>query len=150
VVLIMPWINYPTFKAVPMAYGPVDMAFTDGSHVSVRSTEITYRGKGYTCNVGLYADREWQPNPAHYASVHRAGSIESAPPTYHAAIIDAIVTAVREYVAANPDVLRAAEFADANNEADHLDDEVARLSADLDKLRAEAATSRARAERNKP
>jgi hypothetical protein len=151
------WIKYPS---VPLetALGPVVAAFTDGGHVAVGTDgahisddnpALVFRGRDYLANVHLYAEpgdgREpWSPRRSDRSIVKKRRPYVDAAPTHAKAIEEAIISAVRAYVAANPDVLRMAEAAQANNELVNLEEKRAEAVAALADIDASIATQSAR------
>lgn len=158
----MAWLAYPTIMNVPTALGSVNLAFTDGSHVHVSTDAhinddvptVRYRGTDYLVSVHLYAEHGWGPNPdpsmAYQVHLKRRPQWDDASRTARAAIVEVLSSAVRQYVADHPDVLRQAEYADANNDADRTEGKITELAAELKTLRTELRKQRARQARNTP
>lgn len=152
------WIKYPS---VPLetALGPVVAAFTDGGHVAVGTDgahinddnpALVFRGQDFLANVHLFAEpgdgREpWSPRRSSSdVSIKKRRPYVDAAPTHAKAIEEAIISAVRAYVAANPDVLRMAEASHANNVLLDLEEKRAETVAALANIDASIATQAGR------
>jgi hypothetical protein len=130
------WIKSPEVK-LTTAYGPIVATFTSAEHVSCRtdayvnddSPALTYRGEDYLAHVHLYAElanlEPWSPQPGDRAHITRRRNSADAPRTYADAMIKAITEVVRKHVSDDPDVLRRAEYATANNNLLRLEKEYA-------------------------
>lgn len=154
----MAWQQYPRDIIVSTPLGDVSCAFTDAGHVSVTTDAhvndsrptVQYRGRDYLIHLHLYASRDWSIDPAGHTSVKSRDNWSDAPRTYRQAIIDTVSASVREYALSHPDILRAAEYADASNEVERLEKEASEASARLKALRAQLKVERARASRHAP
>lgn len=127
------------------AYGPVKASFTDSGHVAVRvdahvndeKPALVYRGQEFIGMVHLWADAGagWEMRDGSDCSLSRRPQSTDAPVTYARAMVAAVRDAVVSYVAEHPEVLAAADYANANNALMRLhadrDEVIARL-ADLD------------------
>lgn len=143
------WIKYPEIM-LSTSVGEVRAAFTNGSHVAVDPKSVTYKGVEYVGMMHLYADGDsgpWTPREKTGDYLRRASDWKDAPRTYAAAIRAAMVDAVRAYVAEHPEVLRDAEYADANNALSRLEDERAEAAEKLAEVDAEIAAVEARLSR---
>lgn len=150
----MAYTQYPRVT-IDTPLGAVECAFTSADHVSITTNAhvndhaptVQYRGRDYLIHIHLYASRGWTPGE-HAPSVKSRDNWSDAPRTYRQAIIDTVSDAVRAYAVSNPDVLRAAEYADASNDADRLSREVQEASDTLKSLRAQLRSAERRAARN--
>lgn len=148
-----PW---PTVN-VPTEYGSVQLAFTEAGHVCVTDQDsFTYRGTAYRIRVHLYANSyansSWGTRDASvsYNTITKVSGGADAPRTYRSAIINALTETVRAFVAENPDILRLAEYTDAEREVRRAMAEAAELAAKLDAVNAELAAARKRMDDNRP
>jgi hypothetical protein len=105
-------------------YGSVYVVWTHAGHCHVSTDSWRYSGENYAityrrnqyrvASLHLWAASDWSEDPRDPAvSNHRT---EFAPPSYQKAITEAISASVREYVAAHPAILPAADVNDAQNE----------------------------------
>lgn len=152
----MAWVKYPTVT-IDTPLGAVQAAFTEADHVSVTTDAhvnddrptIVYRGRDYLIHLHLYASRGWTQGD--YApSVKSRDNWSDAPRTYRQAIIDTVSDAVRAYAVSHPEVLRAAEYADAHNDAESLEKEANELAEKLADVRKRARAERKREAYNAP
>lgn len=141
--------------SVDTPLGTVECAFTSADHVSVTTDAhindsrptVQYRGRDYLIHLHLYASRGWTSGD-YASSVKSRDNWSDAPRTYRQAIIDTVSDAVRAYAVSHPDILRAAEYADASNDADRLAREVQEASDALKSLQAQLRSAERRAARN--
>jgi hypothetical protein len=157
----MTYIQYPVFKKIPTKFGPVNLAFTQGSHVHVADSRhgdysgetepFTYRGKPYYLSVHLFADVQWGEKDPSAFEISRADAYgKYVAPTYRTAIVAELTRVVTEFIGENPDVLREAEYADANNVAGHLSDKIDEMEQKLEILRAQNRAALERRDENRP
>lgn len=149
----MSFIQYPR-ENLTTAHGPVTAAFTNGGHVAVSveahvnddKPALNYRGQDYIGMVHLFLlDGVWATrNDSDTNLTKRPNWMVEAPPTHRDALVAAIVKAVTACVEANPDILKAAEYASASNELDRLAGERQELRTKLDEVEAAIARTRKR------
>ncbi len=153
----MAFIQYPVVKVIT-SLGPISLSFTDGGHVAAHveahsngnEPTLVYKGTEYLGMIHLWEAHDWQEKPGDFSYVSKRKNGQSAPPTHYRALIAAVRDAVIEYLDANPDTLRAAEYANANNAADSAQGDVDRIQAELDAAHAVLQAARHRMVLNRP
>lgn len=130
------WLPYPEFTVTlaGTVTGDVRVALTDGGHCHVSypsdtRTPVTFRRKEFMPSVHLYAAHDWQPRPGrdYFTDIHITvkGKYEDATSFARDAIVAAIVTTVRAYLAEHPDIIAEGAVIGANNELKRANDDLA-------------------------
>lgn len=131
------WLPYPQFTVAleGSVTGPVRVAFTDGEHCHVSYPDaskegVTFRGKEFMASVHLYAAHDWQPRPGrdYFTDVHVTvkGQYGKDATTFaRDAIVAAIVTTVRAYLAEHAGIIAEGAVIGANNELKRASDDLA-------------------------
>lgn len=151
------WMTYPTID-LTTAYGPVRASFTSSHHVAVHidPTPLVYRGKEFGGMAHLYADGPdgaWSPRSRTDVTIAAKvpyGLGKDAPPTFRSAMLDAMRSALLGYVADNPDILRAADYAQAHRDLNGLEKEADELAGKLAAVRKDVRAAEAMRDANRP
>jgi hypothetical protein len=153
----MAWVKSPETNLIT-EMGGIRAAFTSATrvyaeiggetghaHHNDNRPAFTVRGRDYIGSVHLTITDGIVSADMNDHYISQRGSIGGkAPRTYAEKMITAIIAAVQTYVTANPDTLRAAEFAHVNNDLDRATETRDQLAADLaaaDKVVADLAAA---------
>jgi hypothetical protein len=144
------YTQYPDDVVMDTPIGQVKLAITDANHVSIQG-EVVIRGKqvrahlhvnDYGCGVGFEPSRD-QSNPSnsyHALYATKVGTVgEYATDAQRKAIIAAFVPAINEFMAAHPELRKAAFDAAQNNAALSIENEITELEKKIVEKRAELA-----------
>lgn len=130
----------PPRVTVPTDLGDIIMTVTDGGHVSAMFEDHITIGAGrYVAHLHLYADTAWCDASKHAHMRRAGGDGRDVPPTHRQKIVDAAIAAWAQVLAADPDILRRAAYADANNDRDRVNGEIIKADQALRDLRKQEA-----------
>lgn len=115
--IVMDWRGTRVF--IPTRYGTVVCVWTEANHVHVaastgdQGTQILYRDRDWNVSVHLYADLGWTEKPGDddkykFTAWYREKHVTISP-TWRAAIVAEIESAVAAFVAAHPEIPAEAE-----------------------------------------
>lgn len=151
----MTYVQKPV-RVLTTPFGAVRAIFTTGKHVHISTEDdapLMLRGKPYRVSLGLVADDgvTWTTGDrTFYISVTRQDVYgKEAPPSHRAMIIGACIAAVSTFIGdGGADVLREAEYVDANNDVDRLQAKIDEMNVEIRALQVDLSHARARMRRN--
>lgn len=143
--------QYPDKIEMDTPIGKALLAITDANHVYISAEVVVIRGKevraslhvnDYGCGVGFEPSRDQSCPSSSYHALYatKKGSFgDSATDAQRKAIVAAWVPAINAFMAAHPELRKAAAAADQNNSALSIENDIAELEQKIAAKRAELA-----------